>query len=271
MLVFLKLGGSLITDKRVENSFREPVAGRVAEEIASALRQNPALRLLIGHGSGSFGHVAAKRHGTMEGVRTPEAWRGFADVAAAAAQLNNLMANSLRAAGVPVWRFQPSASALSRDGVLTSMAHEPIRHALTHELVPLVYGDVSLDEVRGGTIISTESVFFYLARHLPVNRVFLLGEVEGVYDESGTTIPRITPSTLPEVERALGGSSGTDVTGGMETKVRDMVALTQTVPGLSIRIFNGTTPGLIEAALTGAAQPGTLICADDAPLDPPRD
>ena len=60
MLTFVKLGGSLITDKRVENSFRAEAAARVAAEIQSALAQNPDLRLLIGHGSGSFGHVAAQ-------------------------------------------------------------------------------------------------------------------------------------------------------------------------------------------------------------------
>jgi isopentenyl phosphate kinase len=265
MLVFLKLGGSLITDKRVENSFREDAAQRVAAEIASALRQDERLQLVLGHGSGSFGHVVAKRYQTMRGVLTPEEWRGFAHVATVAAELNYLMAKALHAAGVPVWRFQPSASALSSDGTLIAMMHTPIQHALAHRLVPLVYGDVSLDEKRGGTIISTETIFFFLARHLSVERIFLLGEVDGVYDDTGAVIPRITPATLPTVERALGGSAGTDVTGGMETKVRDMVALTQTVPHLEIRIFNGTTPGLIEAALLGTAPPGTLISADLSP------
>src|SRR5215213_5013016 len=121
MLTFVKLGGSLITDKRVENSFRSDAAARVAAEIQSALTQNPDLRLLLGHGSGSFGHVAAKQYGTMAGVQTPEQWRGFAHVATVAAELNHLMAQTLDAAGVPVWRIQPSASALSENGTLISL------------------------------------------------------------------------------------------------------------------------------------------------------
>ncbi len=261
MLTFVKLGGSLITDKRVENRYRPDVAERVASEIKSALEQNADLRLLLGHGSGSFGHVAAKRYGTVEGVRTPEQWRGFAEVATVAAELNTLIARTLQTAGVPVWRMQPSASALSRDGMLMSMALDPIRSALDHGLVPLVYGDVALDEVRGGTIISTETVFFYLARNLPVCRILLLGEVDGVYDEAGKVIERITPATLADVEAALGGSAGTDVTGGMETKVRDMVALVEAAPNLSIRIMSGTRQGLLQAALLDQAQPGTLITA----------
>ena len=258
-LTFVKLGGSLITDKRVENSFRAEAAARVAAEVQHALAQNPDLRLLLGHGSGSFGHVAAKQYGTMQGVHTTEQWRGFAHVATVAAELNHLMAKTLNQASVPVWRFQPSASALSRDGVLVSLALDPIREALSHALVPLVYGDVSLDHVRGGTIISTETVFFYLARHLPVTRIFLLGEVDGVYDGAGQVISSITPATLPAVESALGGSAGTDVTGGMETKVRDMLALVEAVPNLTIRIMSGTQPGLLEAALLEQGYPGTLL------------
>ena len=260
-LTFVKLGGSLITDKRVENSFRADAAQQVASEIQAALTANADLRLLIGHGSGSFGHVAAKQYGTMQGVHTSEQWRGFAHVATVAAELNHLMAKTLDAAGVPVWRMQPSASALAEDGVLVSMALEPIRRALDCGLVPLVYGDVSLDRVRGGTIVSTETIFFYLARHLPVSRILLLGEVEGVYDAAGQVIPEITPATLPEIESALGGSAGTDVTGGMETKVRDMIALVEAVPDLTIRIMSGVQPGLLEATLLGQATPGTTIRA----------
>ncbi len=261
-LTFLKLGGSLITDKQRESSFRADAAARAAGEIASALRQNPDLRLVIGHGSGSFGHVAAKRYGTMQGVQTPDQWRGFAEVANTAAELNYLMARTLHAVGVPVWRIQPSASALSRDGVIEQMALEPIRQALDHGIVPLVYGDVALDAVRGGTILSTETIFFYLARHLPVSRILLLGEVAGVYDAKKQVIPTITPSTLAAVEAALGGSAGTDVTGGMETKVRDMLALVEAEPGITIRIMSGTQPGLLEAALLDQAAPGTIIRND---------
>jgi isopentenyl phosphate kinase len=263
MLTFIKLGGSLITDKRQESAFRPDVAARIAAEIAAAQAAQPGLRLLIGHGSGSFGHVAARRYGTIQGVHTPEQWRGYAEVATVAAELNYLMAKTLHAAGVPALRLQPSASAQARDGVIVSMALEPVQAALDHGLTPLVYGDVALDSVRGGTILSTETVFFYLAQHLPVERVFLLGEVEGVYDPQGVVIPRITPANLKQVESALGGSSGTDVTGGMETKVRDMVALVQARPQMTIRIFNGLTPGLLESALRGSAEPGTAITSGD--------
>lgn len=261
MLTFIKFGGSLITDKGVEGSFHEAVVMRLGHEITTAMSANKDLQVLIGHGSGSFGHFAARQYGTMQGVHTPEQWRGFAHVATTAAELNHLTAKALQSAGLPIWHIQPSASARSRDGAIVSMAVEPIREAIAHGIVPLVYGDVSLDELRGGTIISTETIFFYLAHHLPVATILLLGEVEGVFNENGQIIAEITPVNLSAIEAALGGSAGTDVTGGMETKVRDMVALTQEITGLTIRIMNGSAKGLLRQTLLGETQPGTRIRA----------
>ncbi len=262
MLSFVKLGGSLITDKRIEASFRAGIMARLAQEIQTALVKNPELRLLIGHGSGSFGHFAANHYGTTQGVHSPEQWRGFAEVATVAAELNYLVAQELQKARVPVWRIQPSASARCQDGKLQSIDVFPIKTALEKGLTPLVYGDVALDDVRGGTIISTEMVFDYLARHLPVKQIVLFGEVEGVYDERGLVIPRITPKTLMNFQSALTGSAGVDVTGGMLTKVRDMLALVEVIPGLKIRIIDGTQPNLLLPILLGEVESGTLLIAD---------
>ncbi len=262
MLTFIKLGGSLITDKREAQHFHADVMRRAAQEIAGALRADSSLRLLIGHGSGSFGHVAAQKYGTMQGVRTPEQWRGFAEVATVARRLNNLVVGTLAEAGLPVFAVQPSASARCEDGRILSMESKPIQEALAHGLVPVVYGDVALDSVRGGTIISTETIFSFLAERLYPARVMLLGEVEGVYDATGAVIPRITPGSFEHVEAALSGSHGTDVTGGMASKVRDMLVLVRRVPGLEVRIFGGAAPGQIQATLLGQAAPGTIISGE---------
>ena len=85
------------------------------------------------------------------------------------------MAHVLWDAGVPIWRIQPSASLIAQDGIPQSMAVQAIHTALANGLVPLVYGDVALDTMRGGTIVSTESLFTYLAQVLPVTKIVLVG------------------------------------------------------------------------------------------------
>lgn len=260
MLTFIKLGGSLITHKRESQSFYADVTRRVAQEIAKASALQPQLRLLIGHGAGSFGHVVAHKHGTISGVRTANQWRGFAEVATVARRLNALVMETLDEAQLPIFCIQPSSSALCEGGKLVKMDTAPISAALEHGLMPVVNGDVAIDSILGGTIISTETIFSYLAEKLRPERILLIGDVEGVYDGSGRVIEYITPANLEAIAPVLGGSKGTDVTGGMESKVRQMVELAQRLPGLQIRIFGGNTPGLLEATLVGKAAPGTLIC-----------
>lgn len=261
-LVFVKLGGSVITNKAQAETARPGVIARLAAEMSGVLSLRPDLRVVLGHGSGSFGHVVARRYSTRQGVHSADEWRGFAEVAAVAARLNRIVTDAFLTAGVPVWSLQPSASAQCREGELLSLATDPVARALTQRLVPLVYGDVALDEVQGGTIISTEQVFAYLARRLCPSRMILVGVVDGVFegdplrDPSARPIPEISASNWQTVWALLGGSHATDVTGGMLTKVEEMVGLVQELSYLTVHIISGERAGALERALL---QPSGIV------------
>lgn len=267
-MIFLKLGGSLITDKTRDNTPRPDVITRLARELADAL---PALQtpILLGHGSGSFGHAAARRYGTRAGWRDAESWRGFAAVSVAAARLNRIVADALHEAGVPVFSVLPSASARCHDGALRYLDTRLLRAALRNGIVPLVMGDVALDDARGMTIVSTEEVFAYLVSDfagdadLRVTRILLAGETEGVYADGDISqvIPRITPANWEAIRTGVGGSRGADVTGGMASKVQDMLRLVSEQVNLTARIFSGLTEGNLGRALAGDPV-GTLIAPD---------
>jgi isopentenyl phosphate kinase len=269
---FLKLGGSLITDKTRDNTIRPDVLARVASEIAQFKIENSELRIVLGHGSGSFGHAAARKHGTRAGVRDAEGWRGFAEVSVAAARLNRSVADALHDAGVPVVSFAPSASARCEDGTLAHLDVAPIRAALERGLVPLVMGDVAFDTVRGGTIVSTEEVFAYLADYLPIQHILLAGETHGVYDKfvetrhgaSPRVVERITPLSWDQIRAGVGGSRGADVTGGMAGKVQDMLNLVLRHPTVTVRIFSGLIEGEVTRALAGARVGTEIVATDDA-------
>ena len=259
-MIFLKLGGSLITDKTGVEFVCRDVLARLAAEIARARAARPELPLLLGHGSGSFGHVVAAKYGTRTGVQTAEQWHGFVEVSSAASRLSKIVTDALLGAGVPAISFQPSASAICQDGRLTQLAVTPIRNALNHNLVPVIHGDVAFDSRRGGTIISTEEVMVALAGELRPSWLLLAGITDGVYDGQQQVIPMITRANVPEVETALGGSHGTDVTGGMSSKVSGMLDLVDKHPHLSIRIFSGLEAGLVETLLLRPdTKSGTLI------------
>lgn len=265
-VVFVKLGGSLITDKTGVEVPRWGVIKRLAKEIAEAKTARPGVMLLLGHGSGSFGHAAGQRYGTRLGVHSAADWLGFAQTAFAAQRLNRIVTAALWEAGVPVWSLQPSASAVCRDGDLVSMEDWPVKEGLAHGLVPLVYGDVVLDEKRGGTIVSTEEIFVWLARCLRPQRIVLVGDTSGVMPEGGLAptrgrpIPEINPQTVGAFLPSLGASRGTDVTGGMLAKVLAMCDLVSELPGLEVRLINGRVRGLVARVLSGEdTRSGTAI------------
>lgn len=257
-LILLKLGGSVITDKTQPFTARIDVIERIAAEIKNALAERgDDLQLIIGHGSGSFGHMAAAKYQTHQGAVLAESWLGFAEVAAAAAELNSIVMKSLRGAGVPAIKFQPSASTRTRGEQLMYFETFPLKEALKHGLVPVVYGDVSVDAAQGMSIVSTEKLFDNLARELSPSRIILAGQVDGVYDKDPVTHPEaeliedIDRTNWDEVEALLGGSHGTDVTGGMFSKVREMYRLTLAMPPMQAMIMSAETPGHLEAVLKG--------------------
>lgn len=261
-VVFLKLGGSLLTDKSGVEALRPTILGRLADEIRQARLKCPELQLVLGHGSGSYGHVAAARYGTRNGVKSSEDWAGLADVGAAAARLNAEVRAALLVAGVPALTLQPSASALCEGGQLVALSTRPVKSAIRAGLVPLLYGDVAFDDILGGTIISTEEILSFLASDLKPSRLLLAGITDGVLDSQGNVIRFITNANLQDVRRDLGASHGTDVTGGMASKVLGMMELVTKHPGLSVRIFSGLNEGAVEKALLDDDQSfGTIIRA----------
>ena len=257
--VFLKLGGSLLTDKRQPETPRHDVIRRLAAEIAAARAANEELRLVVGHGSGSFGHVYGQRYGTRDGVHTVEEWYGFAATADAAARLNRLVLHALLDAGVPAWSIQPSATLRCRQGEIIAGPEDTVARALEKGLTPVVHGDVALDLELGGTIVSTEEIFEWMLARFRPQRLVLAGEVEGIFtadpqlDPEAHPISEIRPESLDEIQRGLSGSHGIDVTGGMLAKVSQSVKMVRSSPGLEVLVCSGMQAGNVEAVLSDPA------------------
>jgi len=262
-LLFLKLGGSLITDKRQQAAARHDVIRRLAREVSRALAERDDLALLVGHGSGSFGHYAAQQFNFAYQQQTT--WDGFVHIGAAAARLNRLLVDTFLDEGIPVFPVQPSATALCRAGQLIRLDDSTIQTILQQGCVPLVYGDVCLDEERGWTIISTEQILAHLTPLLKPRRILLAGEVSGVYsgdptaDPDARPIPEISAANFEAVRAGLTGADGYDVTGGMLTKVESMVELVEAQPGLEVGLISGLEPDQVYAALLGRPLTGGTV------------
>ncbi|MEI6291610.1 MAG: hypothetical protein WCP19_14385, partial [Chloroflexota bacterium] len=139
-IVFLKLGGSLITDKTQPYTPRLEILENISAQIRQALNENPGISLVIGHGSGSFGHTAAKKYHTRDGLIDysgmsskenillyEKYWQGFSQVWFQASTLNRFVLEALHAAGLPVLSLSPAASVISSNGKVKNWDLSPIK------------------------------------------------------------------------------------------------------------------------------------------------
>lgn len=260
-LLLVKLGGSLVTDKRSPRTLRGDVLERVASEVAAAIERG-AGPLLLGHGSGSFGHDAAERYGVPEGIRSAEDLPGVVATQAAASELHAHVLSALRGAGIAAFSVAPSSSMVTIDGEPLLAAVEPVRLALVHGLTPVTYGDVVLDRRRGAAICSTETALLTYARGLlgaghELRGACWFGDTDGVLDQAGATIERIDGHGVSAVLADVGGAAATDVTGGMRHRLETAAALARL--GVPSWILDGRPPGAVQAALLGEPRGGTLV------------
>jgi isopentenyl phosphate kinase len=260
--IYLKLGGSLITDKNQPYFVEQPTLDRISSEIKRFLCENPSTKLIIGHGSGSFGHTSATKYRTIQGVTTNEEWIGFQKVCYDARSLNHLVMQSLQAADVPAISFPPSTQVTSSNRNIQKWDISSIQKSLDHHLIPVIFGDTVLDTAIGGTILSTEELFIHLARQIRPSRILLAGIEDGVWANFPSRvklIESITHANYPSIKAQIMGSVSTDVTGGMTTKIEKMLNLLHAYPEINIHVFSGTKISSIYSALSGNIF-GTLIC-----------
>lgn len=263
-LIFLKLGGSLITQKDNPFTERKGVIERLAREIHEA-RQEKDFRLLIGNGGGSYPHAPAKKYQTAQGIIDKQSVTGIAEVQDAASRLNRIIVRAFLDSGENAISVQPSSACITENSRIIEFYTKPLEMLLEKEMLPVVYGDIGLDIMQGCAIISTEELFVFLAKRLKPKKIIMAGVVDGVFtadpikDKKAQMIPEINSKNYPEIKKMLSGSAGIDVTGGMLLKVEKALELAST--GAKVSIVNGLIENRVKETLLGEKIIGTIIKA----------
>jgi len=235
----LKIGGSILTDKSREFAPRQGEITRVAKEIAI----HPDDVVLV-HGAGSFGHIPAKKYGLPHVFNR----QGLRVTHSCVARLCEMVVEALSHAGVDSLPVHPLSCLHLRGGRIDSFFMDPIEEMLKNGIMPVLHGDVAMDATGKAAIVSGDQLVTYIAKALQAEIVAVGSDVDGVLF-SGSPLSMITRNELSQVQSAIGGSAGVDVTGGMSGKLLELLDLADL--GVDSMIFNAGIKGNIVRALKG--------------------
>jgi isopentenyl phosphate kinase len=250
-LVILKIGGSVITDKGSVSSARQDEIDRISGEIASFIRDSGS-NLIIVHGAGSFGHPQAMKYRLDERFDAEGAYLTHVSVKT----LNSMVVDSLNRAGAHALPVHPLSSCLLENGKLVEFQLGQVKLMLERGIIPVIHGDVVMDRIKGAKVLSGDRIIPYIAASLNATKIGAGSDVDGVMDERGNVIKKITPLSFAGMKKNIRGSTSTDVTGGMLGKVSELLELAG--KGISSRIFNASRKGEVLRFLYGE-DVGTLI------------
>ncbi|NQU99743.1 MAG: hypothetical protein HQ538_03310 [Parcubacteria group bacterium] len=240
-LIFIKLGGSLITDKSKKDSINKKNLNILCADIKKA--QDLGYKLIIAHGQGSFAHIPAKKYNTSKGIINKKSYRGICEVAGKASQLNRIVTDTLLQKGIDAFSINPSSIIVSYNHNLKKIFTNSIEQLLKNNLTPILYGDQIIDEKIGCTIFSAEKVLSSLALDLKrkkykIKKIIHCTNVDGVLDTKENIVKEINLENFKKFKNNIKGSKNTDVTGGMLHKVEQSLEMAQS--NIESYIINGS-------------------------------
>jgi isopentenyl phosphate kinase len=255
----LKIGGSVITDKNGELAARTEAINRLAEEIAKANVKN----LIIVHGGGSFGHPTAQKYGIKDGLKDGAQKLGFAETHHVMTVLNGLVMDALIWHNVPAVALAPSCCVVTENGRIRNFGDTILKKLMQMGFTPVLYGDATLDEKLGFTILSGDQIVSHLARMFGACKIVVGVDTDGLYDADPKAIKNaklyahLTLLELKDIQGKLGKSTAADVTGGMLGKVTELIPAIE--QGIPVTIVNAKKSNHVYKALVEENVEGTII------------
>ncbi len=243
-LVFIKLGGGLISDKTKVNRPRLADIEMLAKEIKAIFEKNKDLALLIFTGAGGFGHpVAQKYKNNLQ--------KGLGEIKKAVKTINKIVVSLLVKTGVKAISVEPDRIAEYKNGVLLKLSDDYIVSLLDNKIIPVFHADLVRDKVKGVSVLSmdkflVDSAIFFNNKGFKIEKVIFAGTTPGVVDRFGRTIPKITKNDLSKIQEIFYKGKGIDVSGGMRYKVEQSLRLADegieslVIDGRTTNIFNKT-------------------------------
>ncbi len=237
----IKIGGSALTDKKSGKSYVQEVSERVARELGKG-------KYIIIHGVGYIGHKLAIEYRLHEGFKG-NAWE-WAYLRAKVSEMTKELINALTEHGHPAVEISVPDIIRADRGQITFFDIGTITEFVERGFIPVMHGDGALDFSLGLSVISGDKIATDLALRLRADELIYGTNVDGILDEHGKVIERISRDNIEKIKLWENG----DFSGGMRNKIEEALRLR----GVRVRIINLRKDGMLERALRGE-NVGTLI------------
>ena len=244
-MILIKLGGSIITNKR------KPLTPNISaiKKIVVQLKKVKE-PIIIVHGGGSFGHYWSVRY-DMHTKPARYSKKGVAVVKNSMIELNKIildlfLKNKLNPYCLPPTDF------MYGDKADTKKVKEILKIS-KDGLVPISYGDVLWHGQNKFYILSGDKIMGILAKILKPRLAIFVLNVDGVYSDMKTK------KLLCEIrgQKTTISKVGMDVTGGMTRKIKEATMISK--GGINVFLVNGNKPERIVNAIKGKKFEGTVF------------
>lgn len=258
-VIFIKYGGSIITDKKNAMSVSSSVIDMLNEQIR-IISSESSYSIIIGNGGGAFGHYFAEKHQLYNGNINSDTFLGICKGKNGNSFLNRMVVENLLDKHILSCSVKISVPYIL--GKIQNSWEEVFVY-LNNGIIPVLYGDILFFPNKKYSIISTEQAFLdlseyflkYKSEQYRVSKFILCTNTNGVLDKNGINIPSI-PIHFNDFSLFWKNPDEYDVTGGMSEKVKKSLKLAKVAP---VYIINGMKENAILKVMNGETAGTTII------------
>ncbi|MCQ2056524.1 MAG: isopentenyl phosphate kinase [archaeon] len=253
-MILIKLGGSVITDKSRYRVFNRECTERLCQEIKKSGK-----KVVVIHGAGSFGHIIASKYFLNLGLKGKDQISAYARTCYDTRCLSLLVVKELNNAGLPAVSIPTGSCFIMKNGRLDVRDDSVLKGMFELGVIPVTFGDVTLDTEFGFAICSGDQLVEVLMDVFHPSKVIFVSDVDGIYYEN----PKLNPGTqlIETVNKSVldaikTDNSTMDVTGGIRKKVESMLRISG--KGCDCILVNGAVKGRLLSVLNGEYVPCTI-------------
>lgn len=253
--IIIKIGGSVLGDKRQDMVFREEKIASIVKDIAN-LYKNKKTRFVIVHGVSSAGHIPVKKYELYKGFLGEHQLIGFTIAQNRVNKLRQLLLDYMEKEGLPGIEFYPSSLVSGDKGRVIDYYDKSIKALFEVGITPVISGDMMADKTMGLSVCSGDQLVFLMAKIFDARKIIFGVDVDGVFNkdpslDDAMLITDISFEKIKTVLESAQGAHGVDVSGGMRGKLKEIAMHKEFFDrGGEVWIINMLTENALSKALS---------------------